>query len=158
MAASFLLRYARTPTHKMRHPIASKGSEMSSFTAPYRVLILPRWLIAVLNQLRVCCRAKALTEGGERDEREAGREKEKGSGANTSIYLSLYLRGSEGLEGEIGFALPFSDRPTILPQLPGCLPASQPPRSLPPSVWAESASASGQGRYLLGLWAGARMS
>ena len=56
-------------------------------------------------------------------------EKEKGSGANTSIYLSLYLRGSEGLEGEIGFALPFSDRPTALPQLPGCLPAS-PPRSL----------------------------
>ena len=72
-----------------------------------------------------------------------------------SIYLSLYLRGSEGLEGEIGFALPFSDRPTILPPSIAGMPASQPPPSLAPSVWAESASASGQGRYLGGLcWAG----
>ena len=71
---------------------------MSSFTAPYRVLILPRWLVAVLNQLRACAVSVAepkryLKEEKEMSEREG--EKEKGSGANTSIYLSISLSARE---------------------------------------------------------------
>ena len=57
-------------------------------------------------------------------------EKERGSGANTSIYLSLYLRGARVLRAKLGLpCLSQTDQPSSLNCRDACQPASPLARS-----------------------------